>query len=52
MKSKMNEFNEITAVYRKNPNVPSGKINGSESAAKIARAIWPVDIPHREALSA
>lgn len=50
MKNRKNEFNEITAVYRKNPNVPQGKISGSESAAIIARAIWPVDISHREAI--
>jgi len=50
MKKRKNAFNEITAVYRKNPNVPSGKINGSTSAAEIARLIWPVDITHREAI--
>jgi len=50
MKNSKNEFNEITAVYKRNPNVPIGKLNGSESASKIARAIWPVDICHREAI--
>lgn len=50
METRKNEFNEITAVYKRNPNVPQAKINGSESASKIARAIWPVDISHREAI--
>ncbi|MGB3776379.1 MAG: JAB domain-containing protein [Leeuwenhoekiella sp.] len=50
MNIKKNEFNEITAVYKRNPNVPQGKITGSASASMIARKIWPVDIAHREAI--
>ena len=46
------ELNEVTAVYRKNPNVQQANIKCSDDVAEMARKIWPVDINHREAMAA
>lgn len=46
------ELNELTVTYQKNQNVKNQKIIMSKDTYELAKALWPVDINHREAMIA
>lgn len=45
-------LNEVSAVYRINPNVEQATITSSRIVSDLAKKLWPVDINHREAMIA